>query len=216
MDHSVRFRWRGASKISSAELLRECGQKLTDRNLWAIFQERFQRPIFLYVLRALKYHSKHQDVDQLVADLAQEVYVKLVQNEGGLLRNFRGDSDISVMGFFARVCAGVVTDYLRRELGKQRSRDNVVSIEEVREMVEGRKTHDRDELDFESVISVIDIERVIARDSDVKNAQRNALIFQLHYKDGLTAKEIAGFPVFDLNTSGVEAVLVRLRKRIRR
>jgi RNA polymerase sigma factor (sigma-70 family) len=197
-------------------LLRECGQKLTDRKLWEIFQERFQRPIFLYVLRALRYHSKHQDVDQLVADLAQEVYVKMVQNEGSLLRNFRGDSDISVMGFFARVCAGVVTDYFRRELGKQRSRDNVVSIEEVREMVEGRKTTDRDELDFESVISVIDIERVIARDSDVKNAQRNALIFQLHYKDGLTAKEIAGFPVFDLNTSGVEAVLVRLRKRIRR
>jgi hypothetical protein len=120
------------------------------------------------------------------------------------------------MGFFARLCAGVVTDYLRREFGKQRSRDNVVSIEEVREMVEGRRTHESDELDFEAVISVIDIERVIAKDPDVKNAQRNALIFQLHYKDGLTAKEIAGFPVFDLNTSGVEAVLVRLRKRIRR
>ena len=216
MDHSVRFRWRGASKISSAELLRECGQKLTDRNLWAIFQERFQRPIFLYLLRALKYHSKHEDVDQLVADLGQEVYVRLVQNEGRLLRSFRGDSDISVMGFFARVCAGVVTDHLRREFGKQRSRDNVVSIEEVREMAEARRTPDRNELDFESIISVIDMEKVIANDPDVKNGQRNALIFQLHYKDGLTAKEIAGFRVFDLNTSGVEAVLVRLRKRIRR
>jgi RNA polymerase sigma factor (sigma-70 family) len=216
MDHSVRFRWRGASKIPSAELLRECGQKLTDRNLWAIFQERFQRPIFLYLLRALKYHSKREDVEQLVADLAQEVYVRLVQNEGRVLRSFRGDSDISVMGFFARVCTGVVTDYLRREFGKQRSRDNVVSFEEVREMAEARETCDRDKLDFESIISVIDIERVIAKDPDVKNGQRNALIFQLHYKDGLTAKEIAGFPVFDLNTSGVEAVLVRLRKRIRR
>jgi RNA polymerase sigma factor (sigma-70 family) len=216
MDQSVRFRWRGASKIPSSELLRECGQKLTDRHLWAVFQERFQRPIFLYLLRALKYHSKHEDVDQLVGDLTQEVYVRLVQNEGRVLRNFRGDSDISVMAFLGRVCSGVVTDYLRREFGKQRSRDNVVSIEEVREMAEARRTGDRNELDFESIISVIDIEKVIANDPDVKNAQRNALIFQLHYKDGLTAKEIAGFPVFDLNTSGVEAVLVRLRKRIRR
>src|SRR5262245_37117390 len=215
MDHSGRS-WLRAGKITSAELLRECGQKLTDRNLWAIFQERFQRQIFLYLLRALKYHSKRDDIDQLVADLGQEVYVRLVQNEGRLLRSFRGDSDMSVMSFLARVCAGVATDYLRREFGKQRSRGNVVSIEEVRQIAETRKTPDRDELDFESVISVIDIERVIARDSDVKNAQRNALIFQLHYKDGLTAKEIAGFPVFDLNTSGVEAVLVRLRKRIRR
>ena len=78
MDNSVRFRWRGSSEIASAELLRQCGQKLGDRELWTIFQERFQRLIFLYLLRALRFHSKRDDVTELVADLGQEVYVRLV------------------------------------------------------------------------------------------------------------------------------------------
>src|SRR5437588_10829764 len=99
MDNSVRFRRRGAGDLSSADLLRECGQKLTDRALWAKFQERFQRPIFVYLLRNLKFHSKRDDVNELVADLAQEVYVRLVRNNGSLLRNFRGDTDLSVASF---------------------------------------------------------------------------------------------------------------------
>jgi hypothetical protein len=74
----------------------------------------------------------------------------------------------------------------------------------------------RDESDFMTILSWIDIERVIAADSDQRNARRNALIFKLHYMDGLTADEIARYPVFELNSSGVESVLIRLRKRIRK
>src|SRR5436305_715600 len=93
------FRWRGAAEISSAELLRQCGQKLGDRKLWAIFEERFHRLIFLYVLRTLQHHSRRDDVQELAADLAQEVYLRLVRKNGLILREFRGDSDFSVTAF---------------------------------------------------------------------------------------------------------------------
>jgi len=212
MANSVPFRRSG--EISSADLLRECGQKLTDRGLWTMFQERFQRPIFVYLLRALKYHSKRGSVDQLVADLGQEVYVRLVQNNGNMLRSFRGDTDFSVMALFARVSTSVVADHMRHSSSFKRTGDNVVSIDEAREMTEASK-RGRDESNFQAILSWIDIERVVAADPDHKNARRNALIFKLHYMDGLTTEEIAGYPGFDLNSSGVEAVLVRLRKRIR-
>jgi DNA-directed RNA polymerase specialized sigma24 family protein len=65
-----------------------------------------------------------------------------------------------------------------------------------------------------SILSWIDIERVIDGDPDRKNAQRNALIFKLHYVDGFSSAEIARFPGFDLTPAGVETVLGRLRKRI--
>src|SRR3954471_12433925 len=104
MDNSVGFRRGKPSEISSAELLRQCGQKLTDRALWEMFQERFQRPIFTYLYRALKYHSKTDDLVEVVNDLAQEVYVRLVQHNAGLLRNFRGDTDVSVAALLGRVC----------------------------------------------------------------------------------------------------------------
>src|SRR5215831_7161981 len=104
MVDSVRFRWRGSSEISAPELLRQCGLKLGDRALWELFQERFQKLIFLYLMRALKFHSKRDDVTELIPELAQDVYLRLVQNKGSMLRTFRGDSDVSVAAFLARAC----------------------------------------------------------------------------------------------------------------
>src|SRR5215467_6259602 len=114
MEESVRFRWRGAGEISSAELVRQCGQKLGDRSLWELFQERFQKLIFLYLMRALKFHSKRDDVTELIPELAQDVYLRLVQNKGSMLRGFRGETDISVAAFLGRVCTSVAIDHLRR------------------------------------------------------------------------------------------------------
>jgi DNA-directed RNA polymerase specialized sigma24 family protein len=81
----------------------------------------------------------------------------------------------------------------------------------------GRKSPDSPEFDpkaLSSILSWIDIERVIEGDPDQKNAGRNALIFKLHYVDGFSSAEIANFPGFGLSKSGVETILGRLRKRI--
>src|SRR5438105_15442789 len=65
-----------------------------------------------------------------------------------------------------------------------------------------------------SILSWIDVERIVEGDPDRKNARRNALIFKLHYIDGFQAAEIARFPGFELTKSGVESVLARMRTRI--
>jgi len=164
-------------------------------------------------LRALKFHSRREDVTALVPELAQEVYVRLVQNNGSMLRSFRGETDLSVSSFLARACTYVVADHLRHDESAKR-RGNVVSIEEVREMIDASK-HNYDELNVGAILNWIDIEKLIAKDPDRKNAQRNAIIFKLHFIDGLTTGEIADFSGFDLKESGVEAVILRLRKRIK-
>ena len=108
-----RFRWHEAGELSAPDLLRECGLKLTDRVLWAKFQERFQGLIFLYLLRALRFRSIQEDATGIVPDLAQEVYLKLVQHDGRILRSFRGDTEFSVMAFLAKISATVVQDHHR-------------------------------------------------------------------------------------------------------
>ena|SRR5260370_1343276 len=80
-----RFRWHKAGETPAADLLRECGEKLTDRALWTTFQERFQGLIFLYLMRALRLSRIQDDVSNVVPDLAQEVYVRLVQHNGRVL-----------------------------------------------------------------------------------------------------------------------------------
>ena len=216
-DNVGRFRWHEAGDKPPGDLIRECGEKLTDRLLWSKFQERFQGLIFLYLMRALRLRRIQDDVADAVADLAQEVYVRLVQRDGQALRSFRGTTEFSVMAFLARISSSVVQDH-QRQLMSEKRRANVVPIETAKagEIAAGRSANSTefDSSTLSTIISWIDIERIVEGDPDRKNARRNALIFKLHYIDGFEAVEISRFPGFELTKSGVETILARLRKRI--
>src|SRR5437867_618968 len=212
-----RFPWRKPGEPSAADLVRECGLRLTNRALWTKFQERFQGLIFLYLLRALRYESIREDTMGIVPDLAQEVYLKLVQHDGRILRSFRGTTEFSVMAFLAKVADTVVRDFRRRGATEKR-RAQVVSIDVVKAAeFEGKRLPESQEFgpgDLSAIVAWIDVERLLEGEPDRKNAGRNVLIFKLHYVDGLSAAEIANSPGFVLTKSGVESVLARLRKRI--
>src|SRR5882724_9793420 len=127
-DNIRRFRWQKAGDASAADLLRECGERLTDRVLWTKFQERFQGLIFLYLMRSLRLRRIQDDAADVVPDLAQEVYLRLVQHDGRILRAFRGTTEFSVMAFLSRIAATVVQDHLR-QLSSGKRRGLVVSID---------------------------------------------------------------------------------------
>jgi DNA-directed RNA polymerase specialized sigma24 family protein len=214
-----RFPWQKAGETSTADLLRVCGEKLTDRTLWAKFHERFQGLIFLYLMRAMRLRRIEEDAADVVPDLAQEVYLRLVQHDGRILRGFRGTTEFSVMAFLARISSSVVQDY-QRGISSDKRRGQVVPIETARAAeLGGLATSESPEFDssqLAAILSWIDVERIVEGDPDKKNARRNALIFKLHYIDGFESGEIAKFPGFELTKSGVETILARLRKRIQK
>jgi len=217
MRNIVRFRWQKAGGTSAADLLRECGEKLTDRALWTQFQERFQGLIFTYLMRALRLERIQDDVADVVPDLAQEVYVRLIQHDGKVLRSFRGTTEFSAMAFLSRISASVAHDY-QRQIGSVKRSAQVFSIESTKAAEQGGvaspDSHAFDSTPINSILSWIDIERIVEGDPDHKNAVRNALIFKLHYIDGFESEEISRFPGFELTKSGVDSILTRLRKRI--
>ena len=217
MRNIVRFRWQKAGATSGADLLRECGEKLTDRALWTQFQERFQGLIFTYLMRALHLERIQDDVADVVPDLAQEVYLRLIQHDGKILRSFRGTTEFSAMAFLSRISASVAHDY-QRQIGSVKRSAQVFSIESTKAAEQGGvaspDSHAFDSTPISSILSWIDIERMVEGDSDRKNAGRNALIFKLHYVDGFECEEISRFPGFELTKSGVDSILTRLRKRI--
>src|SRR5262249_4154357 len=216
-DNVRRFPWKQSGEGTAADLVRECGEKLTDRELWRQFQERFQGLIFTYVMRSIRLHQIQEDVADVVSDLTQEVYLRLVQNDGRVLRSFKGETEFSVRAFLARVSSTVVQDHQRRAARDKRSAD-VIPIDYAKAVeLSHKKSAEAPEFDssqLSSILSWIDVERVVEGDPDQKNARRNALIFKLHYINGFESGEIAGFPGFELTPSGVQAILARLRKRI--
>jgi RNA polymerase sigma factor (sigma-70 family) len=216
-DNVRRFLWKKSGDLSAPDLVRECGQKLTDRDLWRQFQERFQGLIFMYVMRSLYLRHIRDDVTSIVPDLTQEVYLKLVQHDGRVLRSFKGDTEFSARAFLARVSASVVQDY-QRNIGSDKRSAQVIPIDYAKAAeLRRKKSTDSPQAEsnqLSSILEWIDMERVVEGDSDRKNARRNALIFQLHYINGFESGEIARFPGFGLTKSGVQTILTRLRKRI--
>src|SRR5215471_8338272 len=150
-----RFRRKNTSATSGPDLVRECGEKLTDPALWGQFQFRFERLIFLYLIRALRCRSFQEDLEGIVPDLAQEVYVRLVQHDGRILRSFRGTTEFSVMAFLAKISSSVVHDYVRQSVTTRR-RGQVVPIDDLRAAEQiGNATAESPELDSSRMSSIL-------------------------------------------------------------
>jgi len=207
-----RFRRRSGGELSPAELVRACGQKLTDVGLWEKFQLRWQKVIFAYLLRALQLRRIGEDQVTLVDDLAQDVYVRLVQNDGRMLRAFKGETDIQVAAFLARVCTSAVEDYYRKNRTLRRGSGEVVSLTAALET----DAADIADVDKDALLSWIDVQRLVEADPDQRNAARNVLMFKLHFIDGLSFAEIAQFPGFNLAAEGVQSVVHRLKTKVKK
>jgi len=51
---------------------------------------------------------------------------------------------------------------------------------------------------------------------EIAEKERDKVVFLLYYRQGLTAKKIAGIPGIDLSEKGVESCLHRLTERVRK
>jgi RNA polymerase sigma factor (sigma-70 family) len=215
MTDTLRFRRTEAGgTLSSADLLRECGQRMTDPVLWKQFQDRFHKPILTFVMRVM-WNRFRNDCLEEACDLVQDVYLRMLDDNGRMLRSFRGDADFSVKAFLARVVLNVVSDHYRAQEAEKRGPAKIISIEDAREL--GRELPgEAIDFDVASIISWIDVERLMESEPDRKKAARNILIFKLHYIDRFTVKEIAQFPAFGLKESAIDDVLESMRSHLRK
>jgi RNA polymerase sigma factor (sigma-70 family) len=203
-----------AGPLSSADLLRECGKRLTDPVLWEQFQVRFHKTILRSITRVMWNRSRTDCLEE-ACDVAQDVYIRLLADDARLLRSFRGDTDLAVKSFLARVTVSIVSDHYRYQQASKRRPAEIVSIEHARQ--QGVDFADEDaELDIPSVLSWIDVDRLMEIGSDRRNAARNVLIFKLHYVDGFSVSEIAEFPAFRLKESAIHLVLQNMRAHLKK
>ncbi len=200
--------------LSSAELLRQCGESLTDAALWKEFQRRFHKTILTFVMRAMC-NAFRTDCLKEACDIAQDVYLRMLDNNGRMLRSFKGDTDFSVKAFLSRVAVNVVSDQYRKTMAEKRRPAEIISIEEARQ--QGRElAGEAVELDIPSILSWIDVERLMNSESDRRNAARNVLIFKLHHVDGFSVQEIAEFPGFGLKETAIRDALDHMRAHLQK
>jgi len=202
---------REAKNLSTCELLALCAKDLQDESLWNEFYSRTQRRVITYLLRAFRtFGGRSEDFTKYADDWVQEVFIKLIQSDGRVIRSFRGLNDNSVYAFLASIAMSTVADQLRSQRATRR-RGNVVPFDEVPDLP--TRAYESDSR-VTALLELIDIENALREDQESKNPERDLLIFKLHFVEGLTAREIASISTFKLTTSGLEKVLNRLRRRV--
>jgi RNA polymerase sigma-70 factor, ECF subfamily len=174
-----------------------------DSQLWDVLVGRLQ-PIFARVVYrvATNRSAAHSgDVD----DVIQECFLKLdaiCRRAYAMPSAF--DCEQTALAYLKALAANAARDYIRQKNADKRGSGQTTSVEHRLYEIAGP-----DAPNIERGILIRQIDRLLGPDT------RERTIFWLYYKQGLTAREIAALPVFQLTQKGVESLLRRLTIAIR-
>jgi RNA polymerase sigma-70 factor, ECF subfamily len=197
--------------LSPIQLIRICIAS-NDERAWTEFIRRFQVVIAAAVLRTASQLGEASR--SVVDDLIQDVYLKLCENDGRLLRSFQPRGEDSIYGFLKVVAANVVYDHFKSAMAAKRGAHQTESILE--SSYREPKTGGPDTFELVSRwLELEQVDRVLMQVTAGRDQERKRAIFWLRHQRGLTASEIAAIPAIGLTTEGVESVLMRLRIMIR-
>jgi RNA polymerase sigma-70 factor (ECF subfamily) len=193
------------SQLSSPELITECATT-THAAAWQEFVRRFQPLIAGVVARTA--NRWVAVTSPLVDDLVQETYLKLCTEEFRRLRDFVSWHEDAIFGYLKAIAYTVTLDHFKVHYAVKRgARLQDTSDFDSSLRLEGQKSS------VESDILLRELEEMA---SQVAEEERDKLIFQLYYRQGLTTRKIAGIPAIGLSQKGVESCLHRLTERLRK
>lgn len=214
-------------RLPHRDLIQRLTRAEADDPLWVEFVSRFHARLRLVILRCFKTESeRHPNLDvgspvEAVEDLTQEVFLRLLDGERRALSRFEGRSEHSAYTYLSAIAANVVRDHFKK-LRAQKTPKAAASLSE--------KTYTTERGDGPRYAEVLvndapGPERFVASRelrqqirtwlAEVSPsgavAERDRLVFQLFFIEGLTVDEIAATRSIRLSPSGVEKCLRRIR-----
>ena len=201
--------------LPSGKLFGYCASFYDDDRYWEEFVRRFNPCLTNSVYQTYRRFSIDGPPSyEIVSDLLQEIYVKILKDKCAALQRFRGVSEFEAEVYLMHIATSVTIDHLRRQRSlKRRARTESLDKALILEELRGRRvrmiSHYTDELAENDVI------RILKRAFKGRNRKRNILIFLLHFREGLTPQEIAEIDLFELRPSTVSHILTEMRDKIR-
>jgi RNA polymerase sigma-70 factor (ECF subfamily) len=200
-----------ANRATTNELAQMCAHS-ADAAEWEELLRRSTPLIGLVVLHVSRMWLKAAS-PALVDDIAQEVFLKLCEQERRILRTFQPRGEDSFLALLRTVTVSVANDYFRRLYSAKRGG----------KVVTGSLAEDSHTDLVESLRQPQEMQQAVLLaqlDSRMRKApesvsERDRILFWLYYQQGFTAGEIAQVTDSGLTAKGVESALRRVTDWVR-
>jgi RNA polymerase sigma factor (sigma-70 family) len=217
-----------ASDWTVSELLERCSRQPCDNVAWEEFVRRFHPTIKSNVFKT--FHNKSREdfdrrpqfPDDLIEDLVQGVYSRLIEDSVKAIQRFQGEHANSIYEYLKMISINVVRDYFREVRAQKRPKVSH-SLDELLDGGDvGLLRHAVSGLDGQSFsgseppITHDEIDRILRKSVSGKNRDRDILIFQLRFYEGLTLEEIAKATGNKLSAISVGSILNRTITKMKR
>ena len=209
--------------LTVAELLKLCSKRPPDEVAWQEFVRRYNTTIRAHVVRT--FHKKAREEsdrkpqfpEDMIEDLVQAVYMRLVEDQNRALERFEGEYENSIFQYLGMISVNVVRDYFREAKAQKRpkvsySLDELLEksgdssmFEEAKSRLDGRAL-----TESSAAYSIEEIERALRKAASGRHRDRDMMIFQLRYYEGLTLEEIKQAMNLDLSPISVGSILNRI------
>lgn len=210
-------------ELSNRRLLHLIAQNHRNEQAWGEFLERFHQHICRAIYRAC-IKTNYRKGFRKIEDIAQDVYLRLLENDGARLKNFTGKWNGSIYKFLEIVAIRMTYNHLVYSLAKKRiPASKMKSIEtKVCNSWDDGQLELRDLLgedDWQFVIFEFEeaIDQIIdGFTMELAKNERAKHIFKQYYFRGLSPREISQLPEFDIKPKTVSNIASELAKTVER
>jgi RNA polymerase sigma factor (sigma-70 family) len=213
-----------AVELTVHELLTQCMRRPPDEGAWREFVHRYHGAIRASVAKTFHLRASQESdrraqfPEDLIEDLVQAVYLRLVEEGNRALDRFQGEHENSIFQYLGIIAVNVVRDYFREARAQKRPKlsfsldellENTGEGGMLRSAVTGINGGTADGVTLE------DLEGALKRSVSRRHSDRDALIFKLRYYEGLTLEEIKKALALDISPIGIGSILNRINGKLR-
>jgi len=150
--------------------------------------------------------------------LVQAVYVRLIEDRTRALKRFQGEYANSIYQYLAMISINVVRDYFREMRAQKRPKISCSLDQLLNSGGDGailEEAMSRREGVSQSAFTQEELDQALKKVVTGKNKERDLLIFQLRFYEGLTLDEITRAMGLDISPISVGSILNRIIKKLR-
>lgn len=214
-------------RLSNRDLIAHLVDAGPEDPAWIEFLSRFERRVRLTVYRSFRIEaqqSPRSDADpsgEVVRDLTQEVFLRLLGSERRALSRFKGRSENSIYTYLNTIAVNLVRDHFKK-LRAQKTPPAAASLDApvraAEESPDGQRIGDLVASDHPGPEQTARARELQQRIAEVIRRsgfpKRDRLVFRFYFLEGRTIEEVAACRSVGLSASGVEKCIRRLRLAI--